>query len=250
MKFERQNMDRRIECQQFYFFQLFCCTVKCNFRCNEPWSVQCTVYTQFIRRKDRDTLQFTSKKESIPKQNKIEQCKEKEKIKIEPSFHCFCCLHRCQFQIETHNLSVFPFTFRKLIEKREFFDIENVAFQIWMKKSRWIYEMGYRADAVNVVRGCIYHERVKSRSHSCDNHLDIHRKWDKNWKWLVKKRTHNTIFSSLIFHLVVLCVRSQCYESINRNLIHSRIYPVTLSAVHKFWFPLEREKKTTQKMCT
>lgn len=63
-----------------------------------------------------------------------------------------------------------------------------------------ILKWDIRCVYVLVVCGCIYHERVKSRSHSCDNHLDIHRREDKNWKWLVK-----TIFLSLIFHWLCVC---------------------------------------------
>lgn len=196
----------------------------CNFRCNELWSEH--IHSRLQEKIDLQT-------------EKPERCKEKEKIKIELNL---CAVYTCLHQFQA---SAFLIHVSKLIEKCGLFDIENVAFQIWMKISLSLgeYWNGISAHMCMClclcVLGCIYHERVKSRSHSCDNHLDIHRRRDKNWKWLVKnKNTHNIFIA--YFPFGVLCVRNVW---IDQPKPHPQ-QDISCEAwccvwIHNFWFPLE-----------
>lgn len=137
-----------------------------------------------------------------------------ENLKIELNF---CCI-----QLNS------SFTSQINRELWSFWHQDLVAHQIWMKITLWISQNGIVSRM-----GCIYHERVKSRIHSCDNHLDIHRKRDKNWKWLVKYVYRLFYLDIFVYICVLVCtvyvhMKIVSTESINRNLIHSRTYPVNL----------------------
>lgn len=124
-----------------------------------------------------------------------------ENLKIELNF---CCI-----QLNS------SFTSQINRETWSFWHQDLVAHQIWMKITLWISQNGIVSRM-----GCIYHERVKSRIHSCDNHLDIHRKRDKNWKWLVKYVYRLFFFDIFVCACVCVCPYENCEHWIDQPKYH------------------------------